>query len=237
VSQRPFELLCPITYACEILSPRWTIQVLTELWNGSTHFNDIRKGVGHISTALLSKRLKELEAAGLIERIEGRKSGTVEYIRTDKAIRLEPAFIALAQWAQSNIDADIEHCHTDAAALMWHLKRRQINMSELPNRRVVIRFDFNEDPAPHFSTYWLVAQPGDALPGLCMSDPGVDIDLFVESSVTAFWGVLFGRTSIDREIERGSVFVSGDAALAHTMPRWIRNTSYADVKGIAMLST
>lgn len=51
--------------ACEFLEPRWTIQILTEFWNGSTRFNDIRKGMGNISSALLSRRLKEMEALGL----------------------------------------------------------------------------------------------------------------------------------------------------------------------------
>lgn len=62
---KSYGLLCPISRACEILEPRWTIQILTELWAGSTRFNDIHRGVGHISRGLLSKRLKELEASTL----------------------------------------------------------------------------------------------------------------------------------------------------------------------------
>jgi len=55
MAQRPYGLLCPISRASELLEPRWTIQIITELWNGSTRFNDIRKAVGNISSALLSK--------------------------------------------------------------------------------------------------------------------------------------------------------------------------------------
>jgi DNA-binding HxlR family transcriptional regulator len=96
MARRPYGLICPISLACEILEPRWTIQILTELWNGSTRFNDIRKGVGNISTALLSRRLKEMEALGLVERVEDRATGTIDYFRTEKAINLEPAMNALA---------------------------------------------------------------------------------------------------------------------------------------------
>ena len=32
--QRSYGVLCPISHACEVLGPRWTIQILTELWNG-----------------------------------------------------------------------------------------------------------------------------------------------------------------------------------------------------------
>ena len=91
MTRRPYGLLCPISRACEFLEPRWTIQILTELWNGSTRFNDIRKGVGNISSALLSRRLKEMEALGLVERIEDEASGTIAYFRTEKSIKLEPA--------------------------------------------------------------------------------------------------------------------------------------------------
>jgi len=99
MSRRPYGLICPISLACEILEPRWTVQILTELWNGSTRFNDIRRGLGNISSAILSRRLKEMEALGLVERIEDKAAGTVDYFRTEKAIRLEPAMNALAEWS------------------------------------------------------------------------------------------------------------------------------------------
>jgi len=82
MTRRPYGLVCPISRACEFLEPRWTIQILTELWNGSTRFNDIRKGLGNISSALSSRRLKEMEALGLVERVEDKAAGTVDYFRT-----------------------------------------------------------------------------------------------------------------------------------------------------------
>jgi DNA-binding HxlR family transcriptional regulator len=230
--QKPYGMLCPISKACEILEPRWTIQVLTELWSGSTRFNDIRRGVGGISPDLLSKRLKELEAAGLIERVEDKATGTVDYIRTERGVALEPALNALAVWAQRNIDAEIALCDTNLSALMWKM-RRWIDVAELPRRRVVIRFHFNDDDLP-YDTYWTVILPG-AQPELCTSDPGFDIDLFVETEVVSLGGILTGRTSIARELERGSLFLSGEASLARTMDRWLPLSSYSLMEGIATL--
>jgi DNA-binding HxlR family transcriptional regulator len=230
--QKPYGMLCPIAKACEVLGSRWSIQVLTELWSGSTRFNDIRRGVGSISPGLLSKRLKELEAAGLIERVEDKAKGTVDYIRTDKGIALEPALNALAVWAQRHIEAEIALCGTDLSTLMWKL-RRWIDVAEIPRRRVVIRFHFNDDELS-YDTYWMVIQPG-AQPELCTSDPGYEIDLFVETEVISLGGILLGRTSIAREIERGSLFLSGDARLARTMDRWLPVGDYALIEGIATL--
>lgn len=229
--QNSYGRLCPITHACDVLGPRWTIPVLCELWAGSTRFNDIRRGVGAISPGLLSKRLKELEAAGLVERIEDKATGAVDYVRTARAIELEPALDALAAWAQRNIDAEIALSDTNLSTLMWKM-RRWIDTGELPRRRVVIRFYFNDGNLPN-DTYWLVTEPG-VLPELCTSIPGLDVDLFVETSVVSLAGIFIGRTTIAREIERGSLFLSGDARLARTMDRWL-HVGYGDIDGIAML--
>lgn len=232
--QRPYGLLCPISHASELLGPRWTMQILSELWSGSSRFNDIRRGVGNISSGLLSKRLKQLEAAGLIERVEDKRAGTVDYIRTDKAVKLEPALNALAEWAQCNIDADMALRDTDVSALMWAV-RRKVKLPELPPRRVVIRFDFTSQKTADGYHYWLVAQPGATLPGLCITDPGIETNLFVETDVVSLAGILTGRSTIEREIEQGRLVLSGDPRLARTMHLWLRRTVYAEIEGIAKL--
>ena len=56
-----YGLFCPIAKASEIIVERWTPLVIAELLEGSTRFNDIRRGVPLMSQTLLSQRLKELE--------------------------------------------------------------------------------------------------------------------------------------------------------------------------------
>jgi len=235
MTRRPYGLICPISLACEILEPRWTIQILTEIWNGSTRFNDIRKGVGSISTAILSRRLKEMEALGLVERIEDKAAGTIDYFRTEKAIKLEPAMMALAEWAQCNIDAEIALSGAGASTIMWAV-RRMIDLSKLPRRRAVIRFHFRDDPPPKDPHYWFVVEPGAALPELCSLDPGRDVDLYVETGVVSLGAIIEGRSSIEREKERGGLFLSGDPGLARSMDRWLRTSVYAAFEGIHQIS-
>lgn len=235
MARRPYGLICPISLACEILEPRWTIQILTELWNGSTRFNDIRKGVGNISTALLSRRLKEMEALGLVERVEDKAAGTIDYFRTEKAINLEPAMNALAEWAQCNIDADIALSSADASTIMW-VVRRMIVLAELPRRRAVIRFHFRDNPPPRYPHYWLVVEPGATLPEICSLDPGRDVDLYVETGSVSLGAIIEGRSSIEREKERGGLFLSGDPGLARSINRWLRTSVWATLEGIDQLS-
>jgi DNA-binding HxlR family transcriptional regulator len=232
---RPFGLICPISRACEFLQPRWTIQILTELWNGSTRFNDIRKGLGNISSALLSKRLKEMEELGLVKRVENMATGSIDYIRTEKSIDLEPAMNALAEWAQRNIEAEIALSGADLSTVMWSV-RRMIVLAELPRRRAVIRFHFREDPPPKNPHFWLLVEPGADMPELCYRDPGRDVDLYVETNSVSLGAILEGRASIDAEKQDGTLFLSGDPVLARSMDHWLRTSVWAAVEGIIPLS-
>src|SRR5258708_19199651 len=63
-----YRQFCPVAMAAEILCTRWTIVLLREFVAGSTRFNELRRGVPRMSPALLSKRLKDLEAAGVVAR-------------------------------------------------------------------------------------------------------------------------------------------------------------------------
>ena len=235
MTRRPYGLVCPISRACEFLEPRWTIQILTEIWNGSTRFNEIRKGLGNISTAILSRRLKEMEALGLVERVEDKAAGTVDYFRTEKAIKLEPAMNALAEWAQCNIDAEIALSGAGASTIMWAV-RRMIDLTKLPRRRAVIRFHFRDDPPPKYPHYWFVVEPGADLPELCSLDPRRDVDLYVETGVVSLGAIIEGRSTIEREKESGGLFLSGDPGLARSMDGWLRTSVYAAFEGIDQLS-
>lgn len=230
--QKPYGLICPITRACDILEPRWTIPILVGLWAGATRFNDLRREVGSISPGLLSRRLKELEEMGLVERVTDRATGSVDYLRTEAAIALEPALNALAQWAQCFIDAEVALCTATVSNLMWKMRKAFV-AEALPRRRVVIQFRFS-DPDVDYSTYWAILQPG-AEAEICSSIPGFEVDLYVETNRVSLHGMLLGRTTLASELANGQLYLSGDPVLARTMPQWLRRGDYAQFEGIAML--
>jgi DNA-binding HxlR family transcriptional regulator len=230
--QKPYGMICPITRACDILEPRWTIPILVGLWAGATRFNDLRREVGNISPALLSRRLKELEEMGLVERITDRATGSVDYLRTEAAIALEPALNALAQWAQCFIDAEVALCTATVSNLVWTM-RRQFVAEALPRRRVVMQFRFS-DLELEYNTYWAILQPG-AEAEICSSIPGFDVDLYVETNRVSLHGILLGRATVAGELANGQLYLSGDPVLARTMPQWLRRGDYAQFEGIAML--
>lgn len=228
MTRKPYGLFCPISKACEVLEPRWTIQILGELWGGSTRFNEIRRGIPGISPSLLSRRLKEMQEADLLERVEDKATGAVDYFRTEKARALEPILDGMGRWAQRYIDAETAVSDTDAGVLMWSL-RNKILVENLPPKRNVLRFNFSDATSKH-TTYWVITKPGEP-PEICKTDPGFDIDLFIETEVTVLTAVLLGRRSLSRAIDNDRIFLSGDARLSRTMGDWLLLNMYAGVEG------
>src|SRR4029079_6945230 len=74
---------CPVAMAAEIVCNRWTALVLRELLCGTTRFNDLTRGVPRMSPSLLSKRLKELEDAGVIVATPSGQPGVMDYKPTE----------------------------------------------------------------------------------------------------------------------------------------------------------
>ena len=79
---------CPIAKAMDVLDERWTLLVVRELLLGSRHFNELRRGNPKMSPALLSKRLRSLERAGVIRRDE--VDGRTSYHLTACGLELRP---------------------------------------------------------------------------------------------------------------------------------------------------
>ncbi len=95
---------CCVYYhrAVELIGKRWTGAILAVLMDGPLHFSEIGRSIPDISDRLLSERLKELEAEGLVERrVIDDTPVRVEYVLTEKGEALEPAVRALKRWAQS----------------------------------------------------------------------------------------------------------------------------------------
>ena len=77
---RGYGQFCPVAKGAEVFAERWTPLVLRELLCGSTHFNDLRRGVPLMSRTLLSLRLKQLEEIGVVKRMSGPKRTFLEIV-------------------------------------------------------------------------------------------------------------------------------------------------------------
>ncbi|MCO5162823.1 MAG: helix-turn-helix transcriptional regulator [Mesorhizobium sp.] len=215
---------CPVSMASEILCSRWTTLVVRELLCGSTRFTDLRRGVPKMSPALLSKRLKELQQAGVI--VASRKTnGSVEYRLTEAGEELRPIIMGLGNWAQRWMESRLTLKNLDPSLLMWDM-RRSVNTGLLPEKRCTIQFLYSELPQAQ-KRWWLVAESGAV--DLCNFDPGHELDLLVKSSLRAMTAVWMGLTTIKNETESGQIEIEGDPHLARSMQQWLGLSAFAPV--------
>jgi DNA-binding HxlR family transcriptional regulator len=91
-------------HAIELVGKRWTGAILLVLTDGPLHFSGIRQLVPELSDRLLSERLKELEAEGIVgRRVLDGSPVRVEYSLTPKGRALEPTLRSLKQWANEHL--------------------------------------------------------------------------------------------------------------------------------------
>src|SRR5829696_4136909 len=142
---------CPVAKAMELLDERWTMLVIRELFEGSRHFNALRRGVPRMSPALLSARLRSLARAGVIERHED--GNRVSYALTPAGLELRPVIEALGAWGIRWVP-ELGDEELDPHLLMWDIHRR-IDLDAVPPGRTVLRVTFRDVPDAA-RNWWLV---------------------------------------------------------------------------------
>ena len=95
---RGYGQFCPVAKGAEVFAERWTPLVLREMLCGSTHFNDLRRGVPLMSRTLLSLRLKQLEEIGVVTRKSGPNGP--EHHLTQAGKDFAPIVEHLGEWGQ-----------------------------------------------------------------------------------------------------------------------------------------
>ena len=223
MAQPGYKQFCPVAMASELLCTRWTMVLLRELVGGSTRFNDLRRGVPKMSPTLLSQRLKELEAAGVIERrpLKSEK-GVFEYHMTASGMDLRPVVEAMGFWGQKWVEAKLSLKNLDPSLLMWDM-RRNLNPTPLPDGRTVIQFMYPELPVSKQS-WWLVVESHGAV-DLCWSDPGFDVDLYVSTDLRTMTAIWMGLTTVKNE--GAKVALTGNHEIAGKMQAWLGLSPFA----------
>ena len=110
---------CGIARALDLVGERWTLLVVRELVLGPKRFTDLRAGLPGVSADVLSQRLRELEAAGIVvRRTLSPPAAARVYELSDWGRELEPALHALGRWgSQTALAAEPPPLSADAAVV------------------------------------------------------------------------------------------------------------------------
>lgn len=216
---------CPVAKATELLGERWTILILRELFLGTHRYSEFQRALSRISPSLLTKRLKQLEAAGILVRKvqQGRKGH--DYFLTPVGKELAPIVEHLATWGMRWARGQLDENELDVEFLMWDIQTR-LQTDKLADGETVLCFIFNG--LTNFNSWWLVIRDGEV--DLCTENPGKDVDLYIKTTLRCLIEIWNGDVDIRNALNKEQINTQGDTQLARTMPDWLGICLYADVR-------
>jgi DNA-binding HxlR family transcriptional regulator len=219
---------CPVARAAEILADRWTVLIVRELLADINHFNELERGLPHISRALLAERLRRLQQFGVLERRGASRGKPTEYRLAPAGRELQSIIDLLGGWGARWAFGDPRPNELDPIVLLWWMRRR-VCIDAIGKRRVVVQFDFSGGPR---QSYWLLIQRSDV--SVCLKNTGFDIDVIVSAGIMEFYRVWLGRVSLSEALRRQQVRLDGTPADIRAFSGWFAWSPMADAVRAAL---
>ncbi len=191
---------CALARALDHIGDRWTLLIVRELLIGPQRYSDIRAAVPAIATNLLARRLRDLEADGIVakRRLAPPAASTI-YELTDMGRELEPAVLALIRWGRHWM---LEHEPDEAFKPEW----LALALKALIPPEALEDIDF-------VCRLWMQGQDLE----LRFSPHGVELvnvdspaDLEIEATPASLLEVAAGYCSLDRAVHERRIAVRGD---------------------------
>lgn len=212
---------CPIAHALEVLGERWSLLIVRDMLTGYRRFNDIARAEPGLSRTLLSKRLRQLEAAGIVSHVGD------DYLLTDAGEDLRSIVFGLGEWGAKWAFDEPEPVELDAELLVWWMHTR-IDTALLDHPRTVLQFRFSDDPRP----FWMVVEAGE--PSVCFTDPGFDVDVVVRSDLRSLYEVWLGRVPIRHALRTDRIAFDGPDHLTRRMADVLQLSPVAEMVASAV---
>jgi len=207
---------CPISMAASVISERWTMQIIREMFFGSKRYSEIQTYIPNISPSLLRNRLRFLEEQGLVLRKRSASGNRYEYHLTPSGKALAPVLTEMGKWGMRWAS----DCMTDKQNTASGLVRDfagAINVDELPSCDTVIRInltDVEESP-----TRYIHVQKGKIQ--VCDTDLGFDVDVYITSMLPVMTRVWYGELDMNAAIENGQLTVEAAPVYSRQIKRWL----------------
>lgn len=220
-----YSQFCPIAKAAEVLGDRWTFLVAREILMGASRFSELQRGLGSISTAVLTERLKSMAENGLIVRRKLTGKRGFEYFPTPACKELLPIIVSLGEWGMRWAKDNLVDEDYDVELLMLYLER-SIARDMLPGPQTILQFEFSD--LKTMRLWWLVVTENHI--EVCEKNPGYDIDVYFNSTVRTMTDVWLGHRTYRDAIRSDELTIVGENALTKTVSKWLTcNLFSADV--------
>lgn len=199
---RSYDDPCGVARALDVVGERWALLVVRDLLLGPKRFTDLAAGLPGLSQNVLSQRLRDLEAAGVVaRRTLGPPSGARVYELTPAGAELREVVTALARWGSRAPRVTGGALGVDALALAL---TTTFDAAAAGDRRAVL--------ALHVGADRLTARVADGRVEVVRGDPA-DPDAVVTADAAALQAVVFGGAPLPEGA------VTGDGAAAEWFVR------------------
>ena len=207
-TKRSYDDACGAAHALDLVGERWALLVIRELMLGPRRFSDIRAGLPGISANVLTQRLADLEAAGvLLRRRLPPPAGAQVYELTPWGYEAEPIFQALGRWAARSPSHD-PRLPLSAASLMLSF-RTMFDPERAQGEDATVALHLGgEAYKVRITSGQLTAERGETSPA----------DFTLAGPATAVAAAVYGGVPLE-QLE-GALAVEGDLSLARRFLTW-----------------
>lgn len=207
---------CPVAKAAELFCERWTPLILRDLAAGSTRFSQLQRGVPLMSPTLLSRRLKQLEAEGVVERRKPETGRGWTYHLTEAGREFVPLVESLGVWGQRWTRRELVENEVDLGLLLWAIER-SVKADAFGKSRAVVHVTFTDQP-PNKKAWWFLNE-GDKCE-LCVDDPGFEVDLYLSATLPDMIYIVRGDLPVARALESERLEAVGPTTLRRKLDAW-----------------
>lgn len=208
---------CPVAKAAEVFCARWTPLILRDLAGGATRFSQLQRGVPLASPTLLSRRLKQLEAEGIVERRKSASGRSWTYHLTPAGEEFAPIVMALGVWGQHWSRRELAPDEVNLDLLVWAMED-SVKPAAFGDRRTLVEVQFSDQPE-HKRRWWFLNEQGSC--ELCIEAPGFEVDLYLITDLPTMIHVWRGDLALDKALREGRLQAQGTTAARRALPRWL----------------
>jgi DNA-binding HxlR family transcriptional regulator len=204
--------------------------IIRNLYLGCGTFSEILEGAPGLSRTLLSQRLKQLERLAIVESRPKPDGRGCHYALAAAGRDLFKVCASLGEWGARWLE--IAPRHLDPFVALWSMCNA-LRRDRLPDRRVVIRFDFTG--RPRNERYWLLIEHGDT--EICKTYPGLDEDLYITAEAEAFVKWHAGQLTWAEATRNRRIQLDGLSWIVRAFPTWNARSMFAHIRPVSRTPT
>jgi len=212
---------CPVSMAASVLAERWTLQIIREMFLGSTKYSQFQKYMPNISPTLLKNRLRSLEDHGVIMRKKTATQGRYDYYLTPSGKALGPLLTEFGKWGMRFANSGMTEKENTVYGLMRDLSGA-LDTGELPDCDITVQFNFTDNPES--TKQFINIHSGQV--EVCSQNLGFEVDLYITTTLKDMTKIWYGELAMLKAIEDEKMAIVGNSQYIRNITRWLRISSF-----------